>query len=439
MNSAVEHRRVWRIAGPIILSNVSVPLLGAVDTAVVGHLDSPIYLGGVAIGSLVFSYVYWGFGFLRMGTTGLAAQAMGARDGQEIWATLGRGLVMAVILSVVVIALQFPIIDVARWLFEASNPVEELAREYFLIRIWAAPAALANYVVLGWLIGLQRAGSALALQVFMNGLNVILDLVFVVGFGWDVRGVAAASALSEYAAIVAGLFLCVRILRREGARPNTDQLWDITRFRRLAAINGDIFIRTLFLISAFAVFTAQSAKFGDTTLAVNALLLNFQMFLSHALDGFAHAASALVGGAAGARERVAFRRGVGITTVWAVATAVAFMGVYVVAGHLLVDVLTSLPDVRQESYVYLPWLILSPLISVWSFQLDGVYIGATETALMRNMMIISFIGYAGALMVLLPIYGNHGLWAALLLLMAFRGITLGLTYPRIERRISAET
>jgi MATE family multidrug resistance protein len=254
-----------------------------------------------------------------------------------------------------------------------------------------------------------------------------------------VQGVAAASVISEYAAISAGLLLCIRILRREGTKPSKQQLWDITRFRRLAMINGDIFVRTFFLISAFAIFTAQSAKFGDTTLAANALLLNFQMFLSHALDGFAHAASALVGGAAGTHDRAAFRRAAVITTVWAAATAGTFMLAYLLAGHLLVDILTSMPDVRKESYIYLPWLILSPLISVWSFQLDGVYIGATETGLMRNMMVISFIGYAGSLVVLLPIYSNHGLWAALMLFMFFRGVTLSLTYPMIEKRISTVT
>ncbi len=430
-----EHRRVWRIAGPIILSNVSVPLLGAVDTAVVGHLDSPVYLGGVAIGTLIFNYVYWGFGFLRMGTTGLAAQALGVRDGQEIWATLHRGFVIAAVLSVLVIALQVPIVGMALWLVDASVPVEALAGEYFRIRIWAAPAALANYVVLGWLIGLQRAGSALTIQVFMNGLNVVLDLVFVIGFGWDVKGVALASALSEYTAIVLGLFLCVRVLRAERAQRNATVLWDVMRFRRLAAINGDIFIRTLFLISAFAVFTAQAAEMGDAILAANALLLNFQMFLSYALDGFAHAASALVGGAAGARDRTAFRRSVVASTLWAAGTALVFIMAYASAGRLIVDVLTGLQDVRHESYVYLPWLIASPLISVWSFQLDGVYIGATETRLMRNTMVLSFLGYVGALALLVPAYGNHGLWAALMFFMALRGITLAVTYPAIERRI----
>ena len=430
-----EHRRVWRIAGPIILSNVSVPLLGAVDTAVVGHLDSPVYLGGVAIGTLIFNYVYWGFGFLRMGTTGLAAQALGVRDGQEIWATLHRGFVIAAVLSALVIALQVPVVGVALWLVDASVPVEALAGEYFRIRIWAAPAALANYVVLGWLIGLQRAGSALTIQVFMNGLNVVLDLVFVIGFGWDVKGVALASVLSEYTAIVLGLFLCVRVLRAERAQRNATVLWDVMRFRRLAAINGDIFIRTLFLISAFAVFTAQAAEMGDAILAANALLLNFQMFLSYALDGFAHAASALVGGAAGARDRTAFRRSVVVSTLWAAGTALVFIVVYASAGRLIVEVLTGLQDVRHESYVYLPWLIASPLISVWSFQLDGIYIGATETRLMRNTMVLSFLGYVGALALLVPAYGNHGLWAALMFFMALRGITLAVPYPAIERRI----
>ena len=263
MTEYSEHRRVWRVAGPIILSNISVPLLGAVDTAVVGHLDSPIYLGGVAIASLIFSYVYWGFGFLRMGTTGLAAQAQGAHDSHEIWATLNRGFVVAAVLSAIVITLQIPIVEAANWLFDASQSVESLAGDYFRIRIWAAPAALANYVILGWLIGLQRAGAALTIQVFMNGLNVILDhrVRHGIGLGRPGRG-AGQRALSEYAAIALGLFLCVRILRREGAERNLKSLWDVARFRQLAAINGDIFIRTLFLISAFAVFTAQSRQDG---------------------------------------------------------------------------------------------------------------------------------------------------------------------------------
>ena len=431
-----EHRRVWRIAGPIILSNASTPLLGAVDTAVVGHLDSPVYLGGVAVGTLVFNYVYWGFGFLRMGTTGLAAQAFGARDDREIWATLNRGLVIAAALSALVVALQVPVVEMALWLVDASAAVETLAGGYFHVRVWAAPAALANYVVLGWLIGLRRAGSALAIQVFMNGLNAALDLVFVIGFGWDVEGVALASALSEYAALVLGLALCARVLRVERVRRNTRALWDAGRFRRLAEINGDIFVRTLFLISAFAVFTAQAAGMGDAILAANALLLNFQMFLSHALDGFAHAASALVGGATGARDRTAFRRSVVVSTLWAAATALVFAAAYALAGHLVVDALTGLPDVRRESYAYLPWLIASPLVSVWSFQLDGIFIGATETRSMRNAMALSFLGYVGALAFLAPAYGNHGLWAALTLFMALRGITLAVRYPAIERRIA---
>ena len=434
-----EHRRVWWIAGPIILSNASTPLLGAVDTAVVGHLDSPVYLGGVAIGTLVFNYVYWGFGFLRMGTTGLAAQAFGARDDREIWATLNRGLVIAAVLSALVVALQVPVVETALWLVDASAPVEALAGGYFHIRVWAAPAALANYVLLGWLIGLRRSGSALAIQVFMNGLNAVLDLVFVIGFGWDVEGVALASALSEYAALVLGLVLCARVLRVERARRNTGALWDAGRFRRLAAINGDIFVRTLFLISAFAVFTAQGAGMGDTILAANALLLNFLMFLSHALDGFAHAASALVGGAAGARDRAAFRRSVVVSTLWAAATALAFAAAYASAGHFVVDALTGLPDVRRESYVYLPWLIASPLVSVWSFQLDGIFIGATETRAMRNAMALSFLGYVGALAFLAPTHGNHGLWAALMFFMALRGVTLAIRYPAIERRIGNGT
>jgi MATE family multidrug resistance protein len=435
--AGVTHRRIWRIAGPIILSNVSVPLLGAVDTAVVGHLDSPTYLGGVAVGALIFNYVYWAFIFLRMGTTGLVAQAYGRGDGAALWAIRTRALLFAAGLSLVVIALQAPLLAAARALIEASAEVEALAGTYFLIRVWAAPAALANLAMLGWLIGVQRAGAALALQVFMNGLNIVLDLVFVVGLGWDVDGVALASLLSEYASGVLGLALCVRVGRRVGARRDLAALRDVTQFRRLASLNGDIFVRTLFVISTFAVFTALGARMGDTLLAANALLLNFMLFLSHALDGFAHAASALVGSAAGVRDRAGFRRVVGATTGWAAAAAVLFAVVYGVAGRTIIDLLTGLEEVRAVSYGFLPWLVAAPLIAVWSFQLDGVYIGATETRLMRNTMALAFAAFVLALSALVPAFGNHGLWAAFLVFLAARGVLLGALYPRIEARVGA--
>ena len=430
------HRDIWRLAGPIILSNLSTPLLGAVDTAVMGHLPDAAYLGAVAVGSVIFSFLYWGFGFLRMGTTGFTAQAHGAGDDAELRACLGRPLLLGTGLGLLLILLQWPIGAVAFALLDASAQVESYAGTYFAIRIWSAPFALINYAVLGWLLGTQRARHALLLQVALNGVNIGLDLLFVVGLGYTIAGVAAASLIAEIVAAGLGLSLCMQLLHRAGGRWSWARLTDRARLVALLRVNRDIFIRTLSLISAFAYFTAQGARIGETTLAANAILMQLQNVLSFGLDGFAHAAEILVGSAVGARDRRAFSAAVRTATVWAFGLAAVFSAVLALGGTSIVGLYTDLPEVRATALNYLPWMIASPFVSVWAFQLDGIFIGATRTRAMRNAMLISVAFYLAAVWTLVPWFGNHGLWLALLFFLGLRGITLGFAYPRLLRSIA---
>lgn len=426
------HVRVLRLAAPIIVANVSVPLLGAVDTAVVGHLPDPAYLGGVAVGAMIFNFLYWGFGFLRMGTTGFVAQAQGAGDGAEVRAVLGRALLIAAALGAAMIALQGPIGAAAFALTEASLAVEASGGEYFAIRIWSAPATLANYALLGWLFGMQRPKAALVLQVFTNGVNIVLDLWFVVGLGWGVPGVAVASVIADYAACGLGLWLILRTLPGRTGWERA-RLLERARLAALLRVNRDIFLRSLCLIFAFAWFTVQGARFGDVTLAANAVLLNLQSIMAYGLDGFAFAAEALVGGAIGARDRQGFIAAARAAALWSVALAALVALAYGVLGGHIIALFTDLPEVRAAAAAYLPWTVASPLVSVWSYLLDGIYVGATRTKEMRNGMAVALAIYLVAALLLVPIWGNHGLWLAFLLLMVMRAVPLVAWLPRLLR------
>ena len=431
------HSRMWRLAAPIIISNISVPMLGAVDTAVVGHLPDARYLGGVAVGALVFTFIYWGFGFLRMGTGGLTAQAFGAEDADEVRACLARAAVIGIPVALILIILQAPIAWVAFTIVEATPEVEALAREYFFTRIWGAPATLMNFALLGWFIGVQNTKAALWHQLTLNGVNIVLDLVFVIGFGWGVAGVAAATAIADVAAVAFGLWLALPILRRLGGAFVRAKILEAEKIRRTVALNVDIFIRTICLVSAFAYFTAQGAAFGNVVLAANAVLLNFQTFMAHALDGFAHAAEALGGRAIGARDRQAFRDAVRAAMLWGLIVAIAFTLVYLLAGVAIVELLTGIQDVRAAAREYIVWSVVMPLVAVFPFVLDGVFLGATRGRTMRNAMIVSLAIYVVACLTFVPMWGNHGLWGALLIFMGARGVTLGVRYPALERSVGS--
>ena len=431
------HSRMWRLAAPIIISNISAPMLGAVDTAVVGHLPDARYLGGVAVGALVFTFIYWGFGFLRMGTGGLTAQAFGAEDADEVRACLARAAVIGIPVALILIILQAPIAWVAFTIVEATPEVEALAREYFFTRIWGAPATLMNFALLGWFIGVQNTKAALWHQLTLNGVNIVLDLVFVIGFGWGVAGVAAATAIADVAAVAFGLWLALPLLRRLGGAFMRAKILEAEKIRRTVALNVDIFIRTICLVSAFAYFTAQGAAFGNVVLAANAVLLNFQTFMAHALDGFAHAAEALGGRAIGARDRQAFRDAVRAAMLWGLIVAIAFTLVYLLAGVAIVELLTGIQDVRAAAREYIVWSVVMPLVAVFPFVLDGVFLGATRGRTMRNAMIVSLVIYVVACLTFVPMWGNHGLWGALLIFMGARGVTLGVRYPALERSVGS--
>ena len=430
---AGPYRRIWALAWPSILADLTVPLLGAVDTAVMGHLPDPAYVGAVAVGAMIFSFLYWGFGFLRMGTVGFTAQAWGRRDADEIRAVLGRALLLGALIALALLALQWPAQRAAFAIVE----VEAFAATYFAIRIWDAPATLANYAILGWMLGMQMPRRALAVQVAINGVNILLDLLFVVHFEWGVAGVAGATVIAQYAGAVLGLVLIAGRLRALGGAWQRDRIADLAALAAMMRINRDIFIRTICMICAWSWFTWKGASLGTLTLAGNALLMNFQTFLAHGLDGFAHATSALVGEAKGAGRRDELRRAVVAATVMAACVAVGYALVYAAAGPALLGLLTDIPELRAFATGYLPWVVVSPLLSVWAYQLDGIFIGATRSAEMRNGMVLSLAAYAAAMWTLPQAYGNDGLWLSILIFMVARAATLAPWYPRIERDAGA--
>ncbi len=432
----LTHRAVLSMALPVMISNVSTPLIGVVDTGVVGQIPDPAYIGAVAVGSLVFTFVFWAFGFLRMGTTGLTAQALGALDTDEMSACLGRALLIAVAAGTALVLLQWPIRESAFALLSGSVGVEGLAREYFDIRIWAAPATLANYALLGWFIGLGRTDIGLVLQLILNLSNMALDALFVLGFGWDVRGVALGTVLAECIAAAVGLLIAVRYLHGLGVRWPIVRLFDAARLRRTFAVNGDIMLRSLALILVFVWFMAQGAKQGDVILAANAVLMHFISVGAFLLDGLAFTAEALVGRALGAAHRAGLKAAAAMTTMWAAGVAVLISVALITLGALFIDVLTVDAAAREAARTYLPWAAGAPILGVWAFQLDGIFIGATRTADMRNAMLVSTTIFLVAWWVLLP-FGNHGLWAALYVHYLARIVTLSYYYPRLVRSVPA--
>ena len=422
------------MAGPIILANISVPLLAAVDTAVVGHLPEAYYLGGVAIGAMLFTYIHHLFNCLRMGTTGPTAQARGAGDHLEVRAMIARALLLAAALGGIIIALQVPILALTFWLIGASPEVEHYAREYFLIRVWSMPAALAGYAIIGWYYGLRDVRTPLVVQVVGNVLNIGLDFLFVFGFGWAVAGVAAASVIASYAALALGLWYVWRTLRALPGRGHARVL-DRERLIRMFSINTDLVLRTFCVVSVLGLFMAKSAELGDLALAANQVLHTFLVFTSYGLDGFAHAAEAILGEAVGRRDRAAFQRSMRVVFVWSAGVGVLTLAIYAIAGHGIIALLTGIPEVRAAAAAYLLWPVVLPVIAVWAYTYDGVYLAATRTTAMRNTVILSFAVYVALLFTLVPVYGNTALWIALATFLGLRGLLLHLLYPALQRAI----
>jgi MATE family multidrug resistance protein len=423
-------RDVWRIAAPMILSNVSVPLLGMVDTGVTGHLENPVYLGAVAIGATIFGFLYTGFNFLRMGTTGIAAQRYGADDNDGLRTSLGQAIVVSLLIAIALIVLQAPIGALAMKLIGADPVTTSHALEYFSIRIWSAPGTLANYVLIGWFLGLQNARVPLIIFLTINTTNIVLDLLFVVVLGMKVDGVAAASVIAEYTGLLVGATFAFRALRQRGGHWQANKLRRLSEYGAFFAVNGHLLIRTMALMFAFGFVTAMGARLGGLVLAANAVLMNLQHLTAFGLDGFAHAAEAMVGKAVGQGRRDAVERAVNLSLKWSLIFSVGFTVAFALFGGMIVRVLTDLPDVRSTAMEYLPWLIISPLVSVWSFLYDGVFVGATRSKDMRDIMVVStFVVFLPAWYLLQPL-GNHGLWLAFTIFMASRGIGMHIYYRR---------
>ena len=429
----LTHRRVLKIALPIMIANATVPILGAVDTGVVGQMGEAAPIGAVGIGAIILSALYWLFGFLRMGTVGLTSQAHGAGDGAEVAALLSRSLMIGLAAGLALVVLQVPLFAGAFRVSPASPEVEGLARDYMAIRIWSAPAAIALYGITGWLIAQERARAVLVLQLWMNGVNVALDLWFVLGLDWGVEGVAIATLIAEWSAFGLGLWLC-RAAFASPAWRDWVRIFDRVILRRMMAVNRDILLRSVLLQAMFVSFLFFGADFGDVTLAANQVVVQFLHITAHALDGFAFAAEAFVGQAMGARARARLRRGAILTSGWGVVCVLVLSLGFAVLGGGLIDVMSTSEAVRAEARVYLPYVVIAPLIGIAAWMLDGIFIGATRAADMRNMMAVSFAVYCVAVAVLVPLWDNHGLWLALLVSFVARGVTLGLRYPALERQ-----
>ncbi len=430
---APTHRRVWALAAPMILSNLSVPLVALVDSAVIGHLPHAHQLASVAVGGSLYTLLIWVMGFLRMGTTGFAAQATGRQDGGELRQILLQGLLLALGFALLLSMVALPLKGVALQLMQPSAELDDLTREYFHTRLFGLPAALASYALIGWFLGAQNARAPLAMLLTTNLLNVALDLWFVLGLEWGVAGAARASVIAEWSGALLGLALTRGALRRHPGQLDMPALRRWQNWRPLMAVNRDIFIRSLALQLVFFLVTVQGTRLGDATVAANALLLNGLLLTAHALDGLAHSVEALSGHAIGAGNRDELRRTLTVAGGWSLIASLCFAGFFLLGGHLFIQLQTDIPAVRELALAYMPYLAALPLIAVWSYLLDGLFIGATRAREMRNGMLLA-LAIALPLGWLLQGLGNHGLWLAFLAFMLSRGICLGLIARSLQRR-----
>ena len=416
----------------MILSNITVPLLGLVDTAVIGHLSHAYYLGGSTVGAMIITFITWLCGFLRMSTTGLSAQALGRGDHNEAMFVLLRGLIVAVVIGLLCILLQVPYFELSLKLAGGSEQVQLYTREYMEIRVWGLPAALANIVLLGWLLGQHKAKAVMWLLMLVNAVNLSLDLLFVLGFGWQVQGVAAATLVAEYTGFIAGIFF---VFRHCLQLPFSDwlsqavikQALHIEQLKSYFQLNRDILIRTLCLEICFLFITFQGARMGDNIVAANAILMNFILLISFGLDGIANAAEAMIGKAKGAGDNHQLANILKRCTLWTVVFALFYSVLFASLGSWLITLITSIDAVIAEAEQYILWIVLLPIISCWCYLYDGVYVGLTRADVMRNSMIMSTFGVFFPLwFMFLFLQGadNHGLWLAFSGFMLARGATL---------------
>jgi len=431
------HRQIWAIAGPAILANSSAPLVGLVDTWASGHLPAAVHLAAVGLGSVIFSYLLWAFGFLRMGTTGLIAQAQGREDTVDQLTTIIRSSALALAFGLLLILFQEGILFLSLKAMAPPENVSEITSEYFRIRIWAAPFTLLGYAITGVLFGLARTRTILWLQLFLNTINGVLNVTFVVGLGMGVAGVAWGTLIAQVLTAAASVRVLIRIYGWQPLRTAASQgaTWILRGFHRLVLVNGFIFVRTIFLMTALALIMRVAAGLGTVEMAASHVLNQYMLLMALGLDGFAHASEALAGAAWGRNDRTQFRRWVYLTGYWSLVASLAYALLFWFAGYDLTALLTDIESVQVTVATLLPLVVAMPVVSVWCYLFDGVFIGATAAAAMMVTMGVAFLVY---LLVLEPMtrqWGLHGLWGSVLVFMAVRGVGQALWYPRLESRL----
>jgi MATE family multidrug resistance protein len=419
------NKQILRLAVPNVISNITVPLLGMADLAILGHLESELYIGAIALGGMIFNFIYALFSFLRMGTSGFTAQSYGEDNKPEQVMMLGRAMFFALAGGLLIIILQYPIDLLSFWLLEGSEGVESLAREYFYIRIFAAPASLGIMALSGWYTGMQNARYPMFIAIFINLINIGANVIFVYGFGMKSDGVAWGTLIAQYTGLILGLLLFRKKYSGLFSWWQKEVFFNWKKLGRFFKVNLDIIVRTLCLIFTFAFFTAQSAKIDDTILAVNTVLLQYLFVFSYMTDGFAYAGEALVGKFIGANHLPNLKKSIRLLFVWGLVISIPFSLTYILTGDYMLLILTNNADVIEAASPYLFWMGLVPLLTFAAFIWDGIYIGATSSAAMRNTLLVStFIVFLPSYYLLEPVFGNHGLWMAMMLFMVSRGLLL---------------
>ncbi|WP_096200361.1 MATE family efflux transporter [Bacillus sp. FJAT-45350] len=421
------------LAVPLIISGISTPILGAVDTAVVGRIPDPAVIGGVAIGAVIFNTMYWLLGFLRVSTSGFTAQAEGANNQSEILLSLFRPMIIAMIFGMFFVIFQQPILQIALAVIGGSEAVSSFAATYFSIRIWGAPFILLSYVIIGWLIGMGKVRLALATQILMNVLNIVLDFIFVLGFGMGVSGVAYATLISEVTSVLFGLWLIIRLNNLTLADFNLNKLLDSEPLLKMMKVNRDLFLRTVCLLIMTGIFTAKGASMGEITLAANAILLQIHYIMAYMLSGFANASSIIVGRSIGAKNQSLYKRAYKLSAQWGFISAIFLSFIMIGFGESIVGLFTTIIEVRVVTVEALFWMLVYPIVGFWGLQLEGIFSGATEAGPVRDSIVLALIMFLFALWFFVPLYQNHGVWIAFVLFTFFRSFFLSLYIPKLTR------
>ncbi|WP_078596375.1 MATE family efflux transporter [Evansella clarkii] len=429
----LTHRNYLALAVPLIIAGISTPILGAVDTAVVGRLPDPAAIGGVAIGAVIFNTMYWLLGFLRVSTSGFTAQAEGAKNEKEIILSFLRPMILAVLFGMLFIILQQPVLKISLVLFGGSDAVSTFAATYFSIRIWGAPFLLLSYVVIGWLIGMGKVRLSLIAQVSMNLLNIILNILFVLGFGWGVAGVAYATVISEVGVVLFGLMFILWKNKRKIAKIKPAMVMESEAILKMIKVNSDLFLRTICLLAMTIIFTSKGASMGEVTLAANAILLQIHYIMAYLFGGLANASSIITGRAIGGKQQALYHRAFSLSAQWGMITAIILSFIIFVLGDQIVALFTTIEDVRVFTSGYLIWMVVFPVVGYWGLQLEGIFSGATEAKSIRNSMALALILFLLAIWLLEPLYGNHGIWIAFVLFSLARSVFLSLFVPKLTR------